>query len=260
VPPRSLVDRLIQSTTPRVVAGFSPSPVEVAPGVWTVERRIAMPGGPSLPACATVIRLPSRGLLVVSPPPLSAGGLEALEALGPVEEILAPNSFHHLNARDFLARHPSATFRFAPGLRARVSALPPGEELATAAPPPWGGAVEHTILGPVRGLAEVALFHRPSATLILTDVAFNLVNAGSRVQRLLLTLLGVPRGFGPSRTARMLLLRDRPLAAAFLTRVLEWPFQRVLVAHGQPLEADAQQVFRAAFSAYLPSPVPAQRR
>jgi hypothetical protein len=41
------------------------------------------------------------------------------------------------------------------------------------------------------------------------------------------------------------------VAAAFLGCVLAWPFQRVLVAYGEPLEVNAGDVFRRAFAPYL---------
>lgn len=210
-----------------------------------------MPGGARLPTRTAIVRLPSAGLLVVSPPAVEAGGLEAVDALGRVEEILVPNSFHYLNARAFLARYPRATLRVAPGLHQRVPGLPAGEELRASAPTSWHGAVEHLVLGPVRGLSEVALFHVPSETLLLTDLAFHMIHFESRVERAVWRLSGVPAGFGPSRTARTFLLWDRGMASAFLERVLAWPFRRVLVAHGEPLEEDAVAVFRRSFAAYL---------
>lgn len=252
---RRLPDRLIALVTPRVATDFAPPPVAVAPGLWSLERRLRMPGGVSLPSRTTIVRLPSRGLLVVAPPPVAAGGLEAVEALGPVDEVLIPNSFHHLYAAAFLARHPGATLRVPPGLAARVPGAPRGEELSAATPPPWRDVVDHLVLGPVHGVAEVALFHRPSATLILTDLAFHLRTFGSSFERLAWRLSGVPAGFGPSRTARMLLLGDRAIAEPFLHRVLEWPFARVLVAHGDPLTSDAHAVFRRAFAAALRIPL-----
>jgi hypothetical protein len=231
-PGRSLLDRLFRLGRPSVVRDFAPPPAELAPGVWSLERRLRMPGGPRLPARTTLLRLGSGGLLVVSPPPVEAGGLEDLDRLGVVEEVLAPNSFHYLNTRGFVARYPRARLRLAPALSQRVPGLPPGDELTDARPASWDGAVEHAILGPLRGLSEVALFHRPSATLVLTDLAFHI-------------------GFGPSRTARWFLLRDRRAAAAFLERVLAWPFRRVVVAHGEPLEAQDAGAFRRAFAPHL---------
>ena len=46
---------------------------------------------------------------------------------------------------------------------------------AGAARPGEAGVLEYLVLGPVRGLSEVLFFHISSATLILTDLAFNLV-------------------------------------------------------------------------------------
>ncbi len=250
---RSVLDRAIQFVRPRLVRDFAPPPTPIAPDLWCLDRRMRMPGGPMLPTRSTIIRLPSRGLLVVSPPPVEAGGLERLEALGAVEEIVVPNSFHYLHAREFLARCPGATLRLAPALHERIAGLP-GEELTAVTPAAWGTEVAHQILGPVRGMSEVALFHTPSATLVLADVAFNMVDFASRFERAAWRLSGVPAGFGPSRTARTFLLNDRAVAAGFLGRVLEWPFRRVLVAHGAILEANAVDVFRRAFASFLAAP------
>ena len=248
---RSLIDRVMQLGTPRLVPGFAPPPVPIAPDLWSIVRRLRMPGGPSLPTRSTLLRLASGRLLVVSPPAVEAGGLELLDVLGSVEEVLVPNSFHYLHTRGFLERYPEAVLWLAPGLPQRVAALPPGEELGAAEPASWGSVVEHQTLGPVRGISEVALFHRPSATLVLTDAAFHMVHYESGFERLIWKLFGVPAAFGPSRSARMLLLRDRAATAAFLARVLAWPFERVLVAHGEPLEENAVAAFRRAFAAYL---------
>ncbi|HSP97924.1 MAG TPA: DUF4336 domain-containing protein [Candidatus Dormibacteraeota bacterium] len=253
-PRRSIWDRLIQPVKPRLVTTFAPPPTQIAPGLWSLDRRLRMPGGLLLPSRTTVIRLRAESLLVVSPPPVEAGGLDALDALGAVDEVLVPNSFHYLNAPGFLTRYPRARLRTAPGLHERVPSFPRGEELSAQAPPSWSAVVEHRILGPVRGLSEVALFHRPSATLIVTDLAFHMLHFAHPLERVAWRLSGVPAGFGPSRTARLLLLDDRAAAAAFLERVLAWPFERVLVAHGEPLETNAAEVFRRAFAPHLAPP------
>lgn len=251
---RSTWDRLIQFVKPRLVSSFAPPPTQIAPDLWSLERRLQMPGGPNLPTRTTVIRLRSEALLVVSPPPVEAGKLDSLDALGSIEEVLVPNSFHYLHTPGFLARYPHVILRVAPGLYERVPQLPHGQELSELTPLSWSGVLEHLVLGPIRGVSEVVLFHRPSATLILTDLAFHMLQFENRLERLMWRLTGVPTGFGPSRTARLFLLGDRVVAAAFLSRVLAWPFQRVLVAHGEPLEMNAVDVFRRAFARYLAQP------
>ncbi len=248
---RSILDRLIQHVRPRLVSTFAPPPLQIAPDLWSLERRFRMPGGLSLPVRTTMIRLHSEALLVVSPPPVEAGGLEDLEALGAIEEVLIPNSFHYLNAPGFLMRYPRATLRVTPGLYERVPQLPRGQELSELSPPSWRGVIEHQVLRPLYGASEVVLFHRSSATLVLTDLAFHMRQFKHRFDRVAWRLNGAPPGFGPSRTSRLFLLRDRVVASAFLERVLAWPFERVLVAHGEPLETNAVAVFRQAFASYL---------
>src|SRR5262249_26399772 len=45
--------------------------------------------------------------------------------------------------------------------------------------------------------------------------------------------------------------RPRAGAARVLRRMLDWPFERIIVAHGSPIEHDAREVFRVAFSPYM---------
>jgi hypothetical protein len=251
MPKRTLIDRFLPYVTPGLVRDFAPPPERLDTSLWILDRRLRMPGGPVLPTRTTIVGLPSGGLLVVSPPPAGAGGLDVLGAIGRVEHVVAPNSFHHLNVAGFLARFPGASFWAAPGLFARVPGLPPGTELGSDAPAEWSGAVEQAILDNGRGVSEVAFFHRESATLVLTDLAFHMVRFGSAFDRVAWRLSGVPAGFGPSRTARLLLLQDPKPVAPFLRRVLAWPFRRVLVAHGDALEEDAAGTFRRAYAEWL---------
>jgi hypothetical protein len=244
---RSLLDRIVQAVRPTTVAGFAPPVAPVDSGLWDLERRARMPGGLILPTRTTVVRLPDGGLVVISPPPVECGGLESLDALGRVRHVVVSNAFHHLNARAFLERYPEARFWAAPGLFRRVAGLPSGTELAPGLRTPWSDAIDHAVLQATDEVSEVALFHRESASLVLTDLAFNMASFARAIDRIGWRLNGAPIGFGHSRTARMLLLRDRKATKAFLERVLEWPFRRILVAHGDIVESDAIGVFRRAF-------------
>lgn len=249
---RSVFDRVIRIVQPTVDASFSPAPTQIASRLWALDRRLRMPGGAILPTRTTIIVLSDGGLLVVSPPSVQAGGLKALDTIGRVRHVLVPNSYHHLNAVGFMALYPEASFWAAPALFSRVPGLPPGIEVEEPAPAAWRDAVEVAILRPTQEVSEVALFHRETRTLVLTDLAFNMVRFSGTTQRLLWRLSGVPASFGPSRTARMLLLRDTSSATPFLERVAAWPFERIVVAHGDAVEVDARGTFRRAFAAYLP--------
>ena len=246
------MDRFLALSAPRAVTDFTPPPRELAPGVWTLERQLKMPGGPRLPSRSTILRLQSGALLVISPPPLSESA--GIEALGRVEQVVLPNSLHYLFAGEFMARHPGARLFAAPGLHGRVPGLPPAEELEAGKPGPWPGELEFALLGPTRGICEVVFFHLRSGTLILTDIAFNLRNIERPFERIFWRLFGVPDAFGPTRTARLTLLRDHAAAARCLSEAARWPIQRIVVAHGDAVEQNAKSEFLRAFSSYLPEP------
>lgn len=249
---RSLLDRVLKGVVPRPVPDGGVGPREIAPGLWALDRRLRLPAGPRLPCRTTIVRLGSGDLVVVSPPaPVASGEGSAIDALGTVAHVVVPNPFHYLHAGTFRARHPGATLRVAPGVLERVPELRPAEELGRRPPEAWSGELDLAILGPVRGISEAALFHRPTGTLILTDLAFHVTRFSSRFDRVTTRLAGIPRGFGPGRTSRLLLLRDRVQARRFLERVSEWPMRRIVVAHGEIVEGDARERFRTAFAPYL---------
>ena len=88
-------------------------------------------------------------------------------------------------------------------------------------------------------------------TLILTDLASNVVEFARPVHRLMTQAYGIPVGFGSPRNARLLLRADRAEARRALGKALEWPFERILVGHGARVEVDARDRFHAAFAEFL---------
>lgn len=245
---RRLLERIIQRTAPAYVASFRPAPEVVADGVWTLTRHLRIPPGPILPTRTMLIRAAAGGVIVVSPPPPHEETFAAIEALGRVSALVAPNSFHYLYLDDAARRFPEASVYLAPGLAARVPSVPNGAELPSSTLEADLGQI---VLDSGRGVSEVILYHAGSRTLFLTDSAFHLVEVAGTATRLFWRAFGVPAGFGPSRTARLMLLPPREQVAAVLERVLAWPFERIVVAHGSVVERDARRVFERGFAAYL---------
>jgi len=204
-----------------------------------------------LPVAMTIFRLPSGGVLLHSPIALDDEVARAIASLGRVAALLAPNSFHYVFVADYLERFPVARLFAAAGLPERVPTLPPATLVGAVSPPAWEGSVEPIAFGPIGSFAEVVVYHPASATLVLTDLAFNMVRYENAADRLGWRLFGVPPRFGPSRTARFTLLRDPVAARPFLQAMLERPLRRILVAHGDPLEHNAHDEFQRAFRRYL---------
>jgi hypothetical protein len=87
---------------------------------------------------------------------------------------------------------------------------------------------------------EVVFFHRPSATLIASDLAFNIRSSSPPLTRLFFRLGGTFGRLSPSLLER-LLVRDRTAFRRSLERILEWPFERVVVAHGDVSEKGGRE-------------------
>ena len=249
--PRSLIDRIVNLATAKPDATFTPPPNAIADGLWALERRSVVVLGLALPCRSTLIRLKSGGLLVHSPPPLDRVARSALDTLGPVTAILAPNSFHHSYVPDHARAFPRAQVLLAPGLAQRIPSLPPGVTLSDTPPEQWRGEIDQFVARPDLGVSEVTFLHRPTKTVILTDFSMNLVRAHTRRQAVYWRVAGYQGSFGPSRTVRMAFFRDHRVAASYARRVLEWDFDRIVMCHGDIVDRDARGLFRAAFSRYL---------
>ena len=237
--------------TPSWVAALRPAPREIAPGFWSVDRALGLTLGPQFPTRALLVELPGGGLLVWSPVPLDDALREFVRARGGVRFLVAPNSFHYLGLAEWKRAFPEAALWLAPGLRARCPELPAGEEFANEAATPFAASFPHRTLDSGRGVSEVAFLHTPSHTLVLVDVCFNLQRLPRALDRIAARALGVWRRFGPTPTARLILLRDRVAVAAWIEQLCEWEFSRIAVAHGDVLDAGPSGL-RAAFARYLP--------
>ena len=196
----------------------------------------------------TVVRLPESKLLIHSPIPMPPDSdvLRQVQALGTVAFIVAPNKMHHLFLGPCAAAFPDAVVygpqglaNKRPDLAARLHELPPGNL------PAWLPELEHLAFQGIPAGNESVWFHRPSATLIVTDLMQWMAGDLPWPTRAYATLTGVRRRLAVPWTVRAL-VRDRAAAARGAEQLLRWPFTRVVMAHNQVVEPDAHaQVERA---------------
>jgi len=220
----------------------------LAEGVWESTQTLRLLGV-QLPRRMTVVRLPDGGLWVHSANRLDAERRRALDALGPLRHVVAPNCFHHFFLEDYAAAYPEARFWAAPGLAEKRADFPFHELLSGTAPPAWEGELDQVLAEGVPKVNEVLFLHRPSKTLLLTDLVFNVGGALPAWSRLFFRLNGCYQRFGPSRLFRSF-VKDRRAVGRTVERVLEWDFERVVMAHGDVLEDDPRGRLRAAFAGW----------
>jgi hypothetical protein len=221
-------------------------PRSLAPDLWIVDRSLRLPGNVRLGVRTTLVRLASGSLWACSPVPLDDALADEIAALGPVSVLVAPNCFHHRFVADWLARWPDARAFAAPGLRAKRPDVAWVAELGVEAPADWAGQIDQVPIAGAPKIGEVCFFHRASATLIVTDLVFNVQHIETWGTGLVMRLVGTHRRLAQSRSWRWAFMQDRAAAAASMRRVLEWDFRRVVMAHGDVLEDGAREAMEHA--------------
>ena len=216
----------------------------VAPGVYAAEAPQKF-YGLEVGARMTVLEL-AGGLLVHSPLALDPG---SVAHLGEPRWVVAPNLFHHLHAGPWIEAGVEAWA--APGLPAKrpdlafAGTLAPGRQ-------PFGGEVAVLPLTCLPLTNEVAVLHRPSRTLVVTDLLFNFSTAMPWATRTAMRgLCGYP---GCRATLVERLAMRRREGRAQLAELAQWDFDRLIMSHGQIVETGGKEAFLSAFRWLLRSP------
>src|SRR5262245_20684528 len=140
-------------------------------GVWLSSDPVRIVGMP-LTSTMTVLRLADGGLLLYSPVAMTPERRAAVEAVGPVAHLYAPNLFHHLRIGEWAAAFPSARLHAPAGLAKKRPDLRIDRIHGETPEPAFAGVVdEHSIEG--FRLRETALLYRPAGALVVADMAHN---------------------------------------------------------------------------------------
>jgi hypothetical protein len=232
--------------------GYPPldTPKPIAEDIFVVDSTLSGLMGRILPARMTVIRLPDGGLLLHSPTQFSLGLKDELEKLGPIQHLVAPNVAHWTFLQPWQRACPDATTWAAPGLRERSQVQKSGVrldyDLSDVPPAEWGDTIELATVPGGFGFHEVALFHRSTRTLVLTDLVLNLqAPKVPAALRSLARLFGItaPDGMPPPYLRAVIKLR-RQEAAHGASRLLDLQPERVIFAHGRWFERDGTAALR----------------
>ncbi len=196
-----------------------------------------------------VVRLPKdAGLWVWSPVALTDELRQAVDRLGPVGHLVAPNALHYTFLAAWAATYPKARVYAPPGLTEKVAGTTIHRRLGEMAEEAWSGTIEHVIVRGNLVTTETVFFHHPSATVLVTDLVQQ-IPAGwyhgwrSMVARLdLMTapVPSVPRKFRLATT-------DRKAARLGIRRILDWPCDRLVMAHGTPMQTGGRAALEKAF-------------
>jgi hypothetical protein len=218
------------------------------PEIWIADGPHVSVAGFHYGTRTAVIRLADGGLFIWSPIGLTADLRADVDALGEVSHLVPPNSLHHLFIAEWQGAYPGARLHAPPGLRAKRKDIAFDADLGDAPAPEWAGELDQVIVTGNRITSETVFFHRKSATVLFTDLIQQFPPgrfSGWRAIVARLDLMTEPEPTVPRKFRVM--FTDRRAARAALARIRAWPAEKVLMAHGTPIERDGHAFIGRAF-------------
>ncbi|MEP2830615.1 DUF4336 domain-containing protein [Parvibaculum sp.] len=205
------------------------------------------------PLRMAVMRLADGSLFVWSPIELTGALHAQLDALGPVRHIVAPNTLHHLYIPEWKSAWPEARLHAAPGLSEKRKDIAFDEILGDTPSTGWAGEIDQVVMK--NAIAdEVVFFHVKSGTVLFTDLIQHFAKGWFKGWRALVAKLDLMTGPEPAVPRKFrLAFRDRLAARAALARILAWPAQNVVMAHGTPVTGEGRAFLGRAFRWLKPS-------
>ena len=193
----------------------------------------------------TVVRLPGGGTAIISPVKASAELVDAVAAIGEPRVIVAPNLLHHLFAGQWQHRFPNARLVAPRGLAKKRPDLRIDATLDEGLPHELDGTLDMLPVDGVPSVREYAFLHRPSGTLIVTDLLFNQPATGHDFTTSAYLRVAGARGVTTVPRILLAMVRDRPAFQASLRAILDQDWSTVVLCHGTvmtPKEAGAARV------------------
>jgi hypothetical protein len=214
--------------------------------LWTAAAPFRV-GGLELGVRVTALRLADGGLFLHSPIHYTEELRAALEPLGPVRFLAAPNKVHHLHLAGWKLAFPEAKLWGPVGLPDKRKDLRFDGVLVDRPEPAWADRIDQLQFYGAPHTNEVVFLHRPTRTLLLTDLAFNIRGPVNRLTRAYLRIGGCHGRLATTLIMR-LVVRDKKAARESLERICQWDFDRIVVCHGDVLEHGGPGALREAFA------------
>ena len=210
-------------------------------GIWSVRRTIRISKWPAyMSSHMTVIQLGGSDLLLHSPVPLAPEDVQALNQLGRVRFIVAPNLYHYMFVEQARGSFPDAQVWVAPGLEAKLPVLR-SRELHDDEPIAPSVLLQMRVPGHASN--ETAFLHVASRTLILTDLAYNVGKEAGLFETAWYWAHGAYRRRAVPRYHRRL-ITDRARFREALETLLDWDFEQLGVGHGTVLRSEGKRALR----------------
>jgi hypothetical protein len=231
------------------LAKISEPLTQVAPDLYTLRTPFPPVTG-DLGARMTVVRLAGGELWVHSPVSVDGETRSQITALGPVAHILAPSRFHYLDLQPFASDFPNAQLYASEPVVKKKKNLKFAGTLGDGAPSDWRDEIDQLQTRGHPMLDEIAFLHKPSRTLILTDLLMTIHKTALPLSRLMGKLLGIYETPAVPVEIRWT-WKNKKVGKEFIEQLLTWDFERILYSHGSLIETGGKESLRKAYSFLL---------
>lgn len=214
--------------------------------VWVASEPVRILGM-KLSATMTVVRLPNSGLLLFSPIPATAEHVAAVEALGKVQHLYAPNTFHHRWVGQWSSAFPTAYVHGPLALKKKRPDLKFDRFFDRQSLGELDEVFDEVHIDGF-ALEESVLVHRPSGTLLVADLVQNIGRPSHWWTAAYSRAMGFYDRAAISRMLRWTAFGDPVAARRSLDRLSGCRFDRLVVGHGEPLTQGARAALVNAYA------------
>lgn len=205
----------------------------------------------------TIVRIASNQLVLISPVKLDNQAISEINKLGTVTYIIAPNLFHYLYLLDCQKIYPDASLITAPGLETKKPEIN-SDLVFTEDKISFNCELEYFLFAGFKAFMlttlsvanEIVFYHPETKTLILTDTAFHFDRSFPLITQFASRIIGCYERLRPSVLDKIA-IQDKEQITASVTKLLQWDFQRVIMAHGTIIEESAKESLVSGYEWFL---------
>lgn len=217
-----------------------------ADGIWIASEPVSIVGM-KLTSTMAVVELPGSHVLLYSPVPMTRERRAAVEALGTVAHLYAPNTFHHMWTGEWANAFPDARVHGPSALRTKRPDLRIDRAHDRDPLGDLGATLDEVHVDGFR-LEESVLVHRPSKTLLVADLVHNIGRPANWWTVTYSTTMGFYDRIAISRMLRWAAFNDGAAARQSVDRIAQCSFERLVVGHGTPLDTGAREAVLGAYA------------
>ncbi|TDL23529.1 hypothetical protein BD410DRAFT_787372 [Rickenella mellea] len=235
---------------------------EVTTNVWTFSKPFLRANFLPFGGRSTAIKLTSGDVWILVSTPLSPETKSTISSIGPVKYLVAPDLVHNLYLAEYATEYPEAKVYGPPGLPEKLAKQGSTLKFTGVFEPTSATSPQHGYENDIEARLfsghqnkEIAFLHKPSRTLIEADLVFNLPGKEQYSKSKDKSRVPLIGSLGPHSWLHPWLTRftstNKVETKRDASAVAEWDFDRIIPCHGDVIETDGKNAWKAAFSPFL---------